>query len=370
MEASDVGVWKTPFHDVMSEAGAEFTELFGALWPDHFGDLEAEYRAQREDVGVFDASPINKWEFRGRDAVVAAQRVHTNNIIGSDFGQVRYGAFCDDAGRMIDDGMVFKVSPELVWVMTNKNTRAEHFASSTSDLDVEISYITPQLPHLFFQGPRSRDALAPITDADLSKLRYFRFLPEPVAVAGVPVWLSRTGVSGELGYELFCRPDDAPELLRRLLKKTGARPYGLSGIEPVRIEAGMIATDIDYPEHTYTPYDFSFDRLVDLGQEFVGRDALATLSSESPAFRFTTLRLDSKDLPEYRSDILHSGTTVGMLTSPTVSPHAGPIALAVVSTPLAVPGTRLEIADGPVTCGATVHTCHPAYDPEKRRPRT
>jgi aminomethyltransferase len=369
METTQTAARRTPFHDVMAELGAEFTELFGALWPDHFGDLEAEYRAQREGVGVFDASPINKWDFRGPDATVAAQRVHTNNIVGEAIGQVRYGAFCDADGRMIDDGTVFKLADDHLWVMTNKDTRAEHFARVTGDLDVEIESITDHLPHLFFQGPRSREALAPVTDADLTKLNYFRFLPERVNVVGVPVWLSRTGVSGELGYELFCRPDDAPELLRRLLRETGARPYGLQSIEPVRIEAGVIVTDTDYPEHTYTPFDLSFERLVDLDREFLGRDRLVDLAPEPRRYRMTTLRLESEELPEYGSPLTRDGEPVGTLTSPTVSPYAGSIALAILDARLAVPGTRIEVGGADSGLGAVVHDSHPAYDPEKKRPR-
>ncbi|MFD5228794.1 aminomethyltransferase family protein [Streptomyces qaidamensis] len=370
MENRKSSARKTPFHDVTTELGAEFTELFGSLWPDHFGDVDAEYRAQRESVAVFDASPINKWEFRGPDAEVAAQRVHTNNVVGAAFGQVRYGAFCDADGQMIDDGTVFKLASDHLWVMTNKNTRAEHFANATSDLDVQIEDITEDLPHLFFQGPGSREALAPITDADLTRLGWFRFYPEQVTVAGIPVWLSRTGVSGELGYELFCRPDVAPDLLRALLRETGARPYGLTAIEPVRIESGIIVTDTDYPEHTYTPYDVSFDHLIDLRRDFLGRDALAALEPEPRRYRLTTLRLDAEELPEYGTALTREGERVGTLTSPTLSPYAGPIALAIVEAPLAVPGTRLEVASGGSPSGAVVHKSHPAYDPEKRRPRS
>jgi aminomethyltransferase len=317
-----------------------------------------------------DASPINKWEFRGRDAVEAAQRVHTNNIAGAAIGQVRYGAFCDAQGRMIDDGTVFKLANDRLWVMTNKDTRAEHFAEAASDLDVEIEYITPDLPHLFFQGPASREALASVTDADLSQLGWFRFLPQQVSVAGVPVWLSRTGVSGERGYELFCRPDVAPDLLRNVLRETNARPYGLTAIEPVRIEAGIIVTDTDYPEHTYTPYDLSFDHLVDLRREFLGRDALSTLKNEPRRFRMVTLRLDAAELPAYGSPLTRAGRQVGTLTSPTLSPLFGPIALAIVDAASAVPGTRLEVPNGQSAIGAVVHDTHPAYDPEKKRPRS
>lgn len=361
---------KTPFHSVMEELGAEFTELFGSLWPDHFGDVEAEYRAQREAVGVMDASPINKWDFRGPDATVAAQRVHTNNIVGAAVGQVRYGAFCDADGRAIDDGTVFKLAEDHLWVMTNKDTRAEHFAEATEGLDVRIRSITQDLPHLFFQGPGSRDALASVTDVDLSRLGWFRFLPEQVTVAGVPVWLSRTGVSGEIGYEFFCRPDVAPDLLRNLVQKTTARPYGLTAIETVRIESGIIVTDTDYPEHTYTPYDLSLDHLVDLRRDFLGRDVLAALASEPPRHRMVTLRLAGDELPPYNSAVTLEGARVGTLTSPTSSPIVGHIALAIVEAPFAKPGTKLEVSTDDGAIEAVVHDTHPAYDPEKRRPRS
>lgn len=370
MSSSQTTAKKTAFHEATAALGAEYTELFGSLWPDHYGDLDAEYQAQRHGVGVMDASPINKWEFRGPDATVAAQRVHTNNIVGAAVGQVRYGAFCDDSGRMIDDGTVFKLAADHLWVMTNKNTRAEHFAHATSDLDVEITDITDTLPHLFFQGPASRDALAAVTTADLSALGWFRFLPEQVDVAGVPVWLSRTGVSGELGYEFFCAPEVAPDLLRNLVEKTGARPYGLAAIETVRIESGIIVTDTDYPEHVYTPYDVSFDRLVDLRRDFLGRDALAQIEPEARRHRMVTLSLDSQHLPEYGSPVSHNGKTVGTLTSPTVSPIFGPIGLAIVEASLTAAGTRVEVLDKDRSIGATVHQDYPAFDPEKKRPRS
>lgn len=361
---------KTAFHEVTAELGAEFTELFGALWPDHYGDIDAEYRAQRETVGVMDASPINKWEFRGPDATVAAQRVHSNNVVGAAVGQVRYGAFCDAGGRTIDDGTVFKLAEDHLWVMTNKNSRAEHFAEATHGMDVQIRDITEDLPHLFFQGPGSRDALAAVTDVDLSQLGWFRFLPEQVTVAGVPVWLSRTGVSGELGYEFFCRPEVAPQLLRNLVSETPARPYGLTAIETVRIESGIIVTDTDYPEHVYTPYDLSLDHLVDLRRDFLGREALAELVSEQSRHRMITLRLSGDELPPYDAAVTRDGARVGTLTSPALSPRLGPIALAIVETPLAVPATELQVSTDGASIAAIVHDTHPAYDPEKKRPRS
>ena len=129
-------------------------EEAGWLWVTNFGDVDAEYRAVREGVGMWDLSPLNKWEFRGPEALEAAQRVHSNDIVGMRDGQVRYGAFVDEDGLVVDDGTVFRHSAEHLWVCTNGNDRAEYFADAMKGLEVTIAYIAAELPSLQIQGPR------------------------------------------------------------------------------------------------------------------------------------------------------------------------------------------------------------------------
>ena len=162
-------------------------EEAGWFWVTGFGDPDAEYEAVREGVGVWDVSPLNKWDSRGSDAPEAAQRVHSNDILGMQEGQVRYGAFLDEDGLLVDDGTVFKHSDDHLWVCTNGLDHEAYFAEATKGLDVGVEYIAPDLPHLQVQGPRSREALQRITEADLGELGYFRFLPRRVSVGGVPV---------------------------------------------------------------------------------------------------------------------------------------------------------------------------------------
>ena len=144
----------SPFYESAQAMGATFMEEGGWLWTEGFGDADAEYRGVRHDLGVWDVSPLNKWEFRGPDALAAAQRLHTNNILGMEVGQVRYGAFCDADGLMVDDGTVYRLD-DRVWVMTNSGAHAEHFAEVTEGLDVTIEAVTLSMPHLGLQGPRS-----------------------------------------------------------------------------------------------------------------------------------------------------------------------------------------------------------------------
>jgi aminomethyltransferase len=359
---------KTAFYDVQEARGATFVEEGGWYWSVSFGDPEREYRAVREGVGMWDVSPLNKWEFRGPDAVEAAQRVHSNDILGLDVGQVRYGAFLDEDGTVVDDGTVFKLADEHVWVMTNGMDRATYFAEATKGLDVSVEYIAPSLPNLQVQGPRARELMRTLTDADVDTLGYFRFLPEPVTVGGVPVWLSRTGFSGELGFELFLRPEHAAQLWKAV-EAAGATPYGVEVVEPLRIESGMIVTDYDYQEHERTPFDLGLDRFValDAPGDFMGKERLREIAADPPN-RFKTLRIEGDAIPGYGVAVTRDGEEVGVLTSSAISPKLGTLGIAILRTDVATDGTRVEVTTDGEAVGATVDVLA-VYDPEKRRPR-
>jgi aminomethyltransferase len=360
---------ETAFHPITSKTAAGFMEEAGWWWVTNFGDPDAEYRAVREGVGMWDLSPLNKWEFRGSDAIEAAQRVHSNDIAGMRAGQVRYGAFLDEQGRLVDDGTVFKHADDLLWVCTNGNEREGYFAEATKGLDVSIAYIAPELPSMQIQGPASRDLVKRVVDADVDRLGYFTFFPDPVKLAGAPVWLSRTGFSGELGYEVFLRPEHA-ETVWEAVHDAGATPYGVDIIEPIRVETGMIVTDYDYEAHQRTPYDLGLDRVVALGGEgeFMGKEILREIAQDPPN-RFVTVRLEGETLPEYGATLTRNGEEVGVLTSPATSPRYGNVGLAIVRKDLAAPGTEVEVALGDGTIGGTVDVLA-IHDPEKRRPRS
>ena len=137
----------------------------------------------------------------------AADRIFTNDMLGLEVGQVRYAPFCDENGKMVGDGTVFKLTDDECIVVTALDSDLDHFTTVVDGLEVGITPTTQESPQLGINGPRSRELLQSLTTADVPSLRYFRFWPEQVEVGGVPCWVSRTGYSGELGYELFCPPD-------------------------------------------------------------------------------------------------------------------------------------------------------------------
>jgi aminomethyltransferase len=232
------------------------------------------------------------------------------------------------------------------------------------------------MPHLQVQGPLARDVLRPITEgAEIDTLRYFRFLTDGVSVGGVPVWLSRTGYSGELGFELYCKPEDASELWNAVVRAGephGLRPIGLSAIETLRIESGLLFPDIDYFPHQTDPFEVRLDNVIKLetGNDFVGRDALKRIAAEGTPRLLTTLRIDGEDVPEYGAAVTVDGVEAGIVRSPCESPTFGEvIAMAAIDRDRVNVGQRVDVALGDGTVGATVAP-FPLYDTEKKRPRS
>jgi aminomethyltransferase len=370
---------RTAFDKVQRELGATWTDWEGWAWAADFGDASAEHIATRTACNLWDESPLRKWDLRGPDALRLGDLLFANDMASLEIGQVRYGPICDEQGKMIMDGTVFHVAPEHCLSITSYDSDLEWFRKVASDhgLDVRVEDRTAEMPHLQVQGPKSREVLTPITDgADVGSLRYFRFASEGVRVGGVPCWLSRTGYSGELGFELYCAPEDADRLWNAVLeagRPHGMRPIGLSAIETLRIESGLLFPDIDYFPHQTDPFEVRLDKVVKLDKpgDFIGRDALKKIASEGTPRLLTTLHIDGEEVPEYGANVTVDGREVGIVRSPCQSPtfDMQVIAMAALDRDLAEEGTRVEVAVGDGVAGATVAP-FPLYDTEKRRPRS
>jgi aminomethyltransferase len=367
--STETGIVRTAFYGVQEKLGCEFTDWEGWYWPNHFGDAVAEHRAVREDVGVWDESPLRKWDFSGPEALAAADRIFTNDMLGLEIGQVRYAPFCDENGKMVGDGTVFKFTDASCWVITALDSDLDHFHDVVAGMAVEIAPSTEKLPHVQLQGPRSRELLAGLTDEEVENLDYFRFLPHQVHVGRVPCWVSRTGYSGELGYELFCDPDHAEDLWETLTG-AGARPYGLAAVETLRIESGLIFIGYDYFQHETDPFDMSLDKIIQLDKDDFHGKAPLEESAKAPPRRMVTLTLEGSDVPEYGAAVTKDGEPAGTLTSPCESSTLGQvIGMAVLDSRLAKKGEQVDVAIGNGTASATVSD-FPIYDPDKRRPRS
>ncbi len=376
---STTDLHRTAFDEVQREAGATWTDWEGWAWAADFGDAAAEHQATRQACNVWDESPLRKWDMKGPDALALADALFTNDMAAIEIGQVRYGAICDDQGKMIMDGTIFKLADDHCFSITSYDSDLEWFRSVAADrsLDVQVEDVTARMPHLQVQGPKAREVLGPITEGtDIAALRYFRFIPDGVTVGGVPVLLSRTGYSGELGYEIYCEPDDAPALWNAVLaagKPHGLRPIGLSAIETLRIESGLLFPDVDYFPRATDPFEVRLDNVVKVDKpgDFVGREALRAIARDGTPRLLTTLRVEGDEVPEYGAAVTLDGAEVGILRSPCQSPTFDQvIGMASIDRALNRDGQELEVALGGGVVKATVVAAFPLYDSEKKRPRS
>jgi len=263
---------------------------------------DIEYNAIREAAALIDVSPLYKYRVSGPDALRLADRVITRDATKLAVGRVYYTPWCDEHGKVVDDGTVHRVAEdELRWTAADPQLR--WLTLNARGLDVQIEDVTEAVAAVALQGPLSRDVLEAATGESFADLRYFR--RRPAKLAGTAIDVSRTGYTGDLGYELWIPADRATQAWDALVAAGapyGIRPAGMLALDVVRLEAGLVLLEVDYtsarhalnPGQNYSPYELAMGRLVDLEKaEFVGRLALVNEQARGgPGRRLVGVRLD------------------------------------------------------------------------------
>ena len=358
---------RSPLHDWHVEHGADVVWEDGYPWAMHEGgDPMDEYEAVRTATGIWDLYSTCKYEVRGPDAGRLIQRRFTNALDGMKAGSVRYGAFVNADGLMIDDGNVYEFADDHFLLMINTAGIDDWFRETADGFDATIEHKTDDYAMIAVQGPTSQETLQPLTGRDLGELRYFRFWPEATSVAGAEAWVLRTGFSGEKGYEVVVAPGDARRVWDALID-AGATPFGLTAIDLARTEIGLIIIAVDYNPGEISPWDLSMDRFIKTDTECVGAAALAQRGA-SPPKRFKTLKIEGDVAPDYGAAVTKDGREVGVVTSPASSPRLGTIGLAILDADVANDGEKVEVAVEDGTTPATVEVLS-LLDPNKERPR-
>ncbi len=330
---------------------------------------EHEYNAIRNAAALIDVSPLFKYLIRGRDAVKLVDRVITRDAFKLAIGQVFYTSWCDEHGKVIDDGTVTRLAEDTFrWTAADPSLR--WLSQNAIGLDVAIEDISEQVAALALQGPTSGKLLDAVADADVKSLKYFRMTRG--AIAGVPVDISRTGYTGDLGYEIWMPWDRATAVWDALMLQ--GRPYdihpaGMLALDVARVEAGLLLIEVDFnsskkaliESQKYTPYEMGLGRLVQLDtRPFVGRTPLAEEHRRGPARQIVGLDISWPAIEALYDDIglapqvsaaasrvavpvYKVGRQVGRATTTTWSPVLKKmIALATVAAPHTAPGTELE----------------------------
>lgn len=306
----------------------EWSGYFASSTYADFHDIE--YNAIREAAAVIDVSPLYKYRVAGPDAQRLVDRVITRDAKRLAPGQVYYTPWCDEYGKVIDDGTVHRLDDDTYrWTAADPQLR--WLSMNAAGLDVTFEDETERVAALALQGPFSRDVLEAAAEASFADLHYFR--RRAASIAGVAVDVSRTGYTGDLGYELWIPAASATAVWDRLMEVGGAwaiRPAGMLALDVVRLEAGLILLEVDYtsarhamnPEQNYSPAEIGLERLVHLdAADFVGRRALAEERRRGgPARRLVGLTLDW-----YGIEGLYDAHGIPPAISPTVDRSARPV---------------------------------------------
>jgi aminomethyltransferase len=323
---------RTPLYDEHKAIGARLVDFAGWEMPVQYEGIKAEHNAVRNHAGLFDVSHMGEALFRGPDAEEAVQRLVTRDVSRLDEGQAGYSAVCYEDGGTVDDVIVCRRADDFLIVVnaSNRVKDLDHFRNYTEDLDVEVADESDDWALLALQGPEAADLLQDLTDADLSTLKPFRFVEGEVA--GAKAMISRTGYTGEDGFELYLSPGDAPHVWREILE-TGATPAGLGARDTLRLEAGMClyGNELD-PETTPLEAGIGFAIHLDKEQEFIGQEALKREKEEGLRKKLVGFEVEGRGIARHDYPVREGDETVGRVTSGTLSPTLGKaIGLALVS---------------------------------------
>jgi aminomethyltransferase len=340
-------VRRTPLAAAHRRLGGRMVEFAGWEMPVYYSGILEEHRAVRERAGLFDVSHMGEVEVRGPGAIAACQRIVTNDLGKLAPGAAQYSVMCLPSGGIVDDVIYYRLGDDRVLFCVNASNQEKDFRWIREHAsDVEVRNRSADFAQLALQGPMAERILQPLTAIDLRALR--PFFAVDAQVGDIATLISRTGYTGEDGFELYVAPEHAEALWNRLLadgKGEGLVPVGLGARDTLRLEKGLMLYGNDIDEST-TPLEAGLGWVVKLDKgEFIGRDALARQRAAGVRRRLVGLLMDRSAAPPRHGYAVHrGGRSVGAVTSGTKSPTLGRgIALALVEREVAEIGTRLEV---------------------------
>ncbi|WP_078428730.1 glycine cleavage system aminomethyltransferase GcvT [Alkalihalobacterium alkalinitrilicum] len=340
---------RTPLFDMYKELGAKTIDFGGWDLPVQFSSIKEEHEAVRSKSGLFDVSHMGEIEVKGEKALAFLQHVMTNDLANMEDGQARYTLMCYENGGTVDDLLVYKRSDQDYLLVVNAaNTEKDASWLESHIIDgVELVNVSDHVAQLAIQGPLSEAVLQRLTEEDLSTIGFFRF-KDKVIVAGVPSLVSRSGYTGEDGFEIYCDEKDAAKLWAAILKegKNGeVVPCGLGARDTLRFEAKLplygqeLTRDISPLEA-----GLGFAVKVDKEADFIGKAALKKQKEEGTTRKLVGLEMIDKGIPRTGYEVFSGDQQVGIVTTGTQSPTLKKnIGLAIVDKEFTAIDTEVEV---------------------------
>ena len=339
---------RTAFYDIHVSAGAKIVEFGGFEMPVQYSGIMSEHQTVRSSVGVFDVSHMGEFEVVGKGALEFLQQITINDVSKLFEGRVQYSAMCYEDGGIVDDLLVYHCGDRYMLVVNASNTQKDlDWIRAHATKDAEVRDISDSVSLLAVQGPKSLTTLQKLTDVDLSKLEYYHFTQG--TLAGESMIISRTGYTGELGFELYFKSNPAlgQKIWEKIFaagKEFGIMPVGLGARDTLRLEMGfcLYGNDID---QTTNPLEAGLGWITKLEKgDFVGKSVLVKVRQEGPKRKLAGFTLPERALARHGYGISTNGSNVGHVTSGTFSPSLQKgVGMGYLKAELAKPGQNVNI---------------------------
>jgi glycine cleavage system T protein (aminomethyltransferase) len=339
---------RTPLYEMHRRAGGKLVDFAGWEMPIQYGGVIEEYQAVRTAVGLFDVSHMGRVTVAGRDSLAFLQQVTTNNVAKLAVGDAHYSMACNPAGGIKDDIFVYRLGDTRFLLCVNASNRDKIVSwlfQKAPQGDVRLSDESDELAQIALQGPRSTEVLRAVAPHAAETLKPRQCLQTDVC--GMPGIVSRTGYTGEVGYELYIPSHKAATVWEAIMKageQGGIKPCGLGARDLLRLEVGYLLYGNDIDEQT-TPLEAGATFAVDFMKgEFIGRKTLLEQKEKGPAKHLVAFELLQRGVPRHGMKIVADGQEIGVVTSGNVSPllQKG-IGMGYVPTKLSAPGAQFEI---------------------------
>ena len=336
---------RTPLHDIHAGLGAKIVPFAGYEMPVQYpGGITAEHKGVREGAGLFDVSHMGEFWVNGAQAVEFVNYVTTNDVAALAVGQVQYSTILNERGTIEDDCLVYRFADRIMMVVNASNAPKDlaHIARHADRFGVSIHDASDEMALLALQGPKAAEVLQGLTATELSAIRYYHFVEGEVD--GHRAIISRTGYTGEDGFELYVDNAMAVPIWRALMDTGRVQPAGLGARDTLRLEMGMAlyGNDID---DTVTPLEANLAWLVKLPKgDFVGRDALVAQKARGVDRKLVGFTMEDRNFPRHGYPVFHDGTASGVVMSGTMSPTLGiPIGTCYLPVAAAKEGTQFQV---------------------------
>ncbi|VVC03790.1 putative aminomethyltransferase [Candidatus Bilamarchaeum dharawalense] len=340
-------VQRTPLYNEHVKLGGHVIDFAGWELPVYYTNIIDEHNTVRQSVGLFDICHMGEFFVEGKDAFTLLQKCLTRNLDGMKMNTIKYSTMLNEGGTIIDDLLFYKFNEQKYFVVVNAANIEKDFnwlKKNAAGLDVQLSNISAQTMKLDLQGPKAQATVAKISDIDFNSIKFYRFVEGKVA--GCDCIVSRTGYTGEDGFEIYSNENNAPKIWNALLeagKEFGIKPCGLGARDTLRLECAMMLYGNDIDDQ-HTPLEAELDKMVALEKTFIGKEPLEKQKAEGVKRKLIAFEMTDSAIARHGYEFYSGNRKIGIITSGSYCPTLKkPLGLGYIETEFSTIGSEIEV---------------------------